>query len=109
MKGTTSTGVGKRPSRSTSFESSTMTMKRLAAIARAFSRKRAPPPPLVRDQSGATSSAPSITTSIAQLMKGTTGTPNSPHSCSVPAEVTIATSFSPAATRSPVRLISSRA
>ena len=52
VKGTTSTGVGKRPKRSTSFESSTMTMKRRAAIAIAFSRKSAPPPPLVSDPVG---------------------------------------------------------
>ena len=59
-KGTTSIGSGKRPSRSTRFEPSAMTIMRRLAAATIFSRRSAPPPPLMRRRSSSISSAPSI-------------------------------------------------
>jgi len=48
------------PSRSTSFDSSAMTMKRAACCSTIFSRSSAPPRPLIRRSCGSISSAPSI-------------------------------------------------
>src|SRR4029078_9699905 len=58
--GTTSTGSGNRPSTSTHLLSSAITIMRSEAAATIFSRSKAPPPPLIRERSGAISSAPSI-------------------------------------------------
>ena len=107
--GTISTGVGKRPSRSTSFSSVTITTKRWAASATAFSRKSAPPPPLVSAKSGATSSAPSIATAISRSISPASGMLRLRHNASVTADVATAAIRSPAATRSPTRSIAQRA
>src|SRR5438067_602255 len=55
--GSTSTGSTPTPSCLTSFDSSTTTTKRFEAVATSFSRKSAPPRPLIRFKAGSTSSA----------------------------------------------------
>src|SRR5256886_6933252 len=58
--GCTSTGTGDfDPRRGTSFDSSTITMNFFDAAATIFSRKSAPPRPLIKSSFGSTSSAPS--------------------------------------------------
>ena len=61
---TTSTGSGaSSPSRETSLRSSATTTISRPALATTFSRRWAPPRPLIRSRPGSISSAPSITTS----------------------------------------------
>ncbi len=66
-------GQRKGAERLDEFDSVTTTMYRSAQSATAFSRKSAPPPPFVNDQSGATSSAPSIATAIGSSKSSTNG------------------------------------
>ena len=65
--GITSTGSGKRPSRSTTFCSSTMQTNSREQAATIFSRVRAPPPPLMRASARVASSAPSTYTPISPV------------------------------------------
>ena len=71
--GRTSSGTGHfDPSRSTSFDSSTMTMNRSAMPSTIFSRRWAAPRPLIRFISGSTSSAPSTAISTRSTSSGVT-------------------------------------
>ncbi len=98
----TSTGTGMRsPSRRTSFSWSTTTMKRALAAATIFSRKRAPPWPLIKSRvEHRTSSAPSIARSIRRCSaKLVSGMPSRRAKSAVCSEVGMATTASPRVTR----------
>ena len=87
--GITSTGSGARsPSRETSFVSSATTTIRRPADATTFSRRCAPPSPLIRSRCGSISSAPSITTSSSATSSSVrSGIPSSPQRAAVAADV----------------------
>ncbi len=87
-KGMTSTGTGHCvPNAGESLLSSTMMISRLLDWATIFSRKKAPPPPLIRLRFGSTSSAPSIVISISGCSSNVVnGTPNLFASCSMKRE-----------------------
>src|SRR5262249_43221665 len=90
--GTTSIGSGNLPSAQTHFDSSAMTIRRADAEATIFSRSSAPPPPLIRERSGAISSAPSTARSSSGVSSRlVSGTPSRSASLRVASEVGTAT------------------
>src|SRR6266550_3457589 len=107
--GSTSTGSVPSPSCLTIFDSSTMTMNRLAADATSFSRDSAPPRPLIRFSAGSTSSAPSTARSICPTSSVTIGIPCCAASSAVSREVGTPRTFIPSATSRPKPSVKYRA
>lgn len=106
----TSIGSGNRPSVSTSFDSSAITIMRAEAAATIFSRKSAPPPPLISESSKSTSSAPSMVRSSSGVSSSVdSGTPSSRQSAAVRSDVGTPTILMPAATFSASRRTNSSA
>src|ERR1700694_2065142 len=99
--GDTSTGSTPTPSCLTTLDSSTTTTNRLEAAATIFSRKSAPPRPLIRFSAGSTSSAPSTARSISPTSSWTIWIPSSAASSAVARELGTHRSFIPLATRRP--------
>ncbi|MNL23975.1 hypothetical protein D3C87_1453930 [compost metagenome] len=97
-------GSGKRPRVSTSLELSAITIMASEAAATIFSRRSAPPPPLIRFSAASISSAPStVTSSRSRASRSESGMPQSRAWRAVASEVGTPTISSPCATRSPNR------
>ena len=101
---TTSMGSGKRPSTSTSFVSSAMTIILRDAAATIFSRRCAPPPPLMSRSEPSISSAPSTVRSSSGVSSSVvSGTPRRSACARVTSEVGTPTTSRPSSTRSASR------
>ena len=100
-KGRTSTGSRPRlPSTGTSFSRPTRTTNRRAAVATIFSRRSAPPYPLIKSPRGSTSSAPSTARSrMGWSASVTRRIPSCCASWAVASEVETPATWSPACTR----------
>ena len=103
-KGTTSTGRGNAPSTGTALLESAMTTILREAEATIFSRRRAPPPPLMSRSFGSISSAPSTVRSSSGISSSVvTAMPRFFACASVRSEVVTQRILSPAATLSPTQ------